>query len=569
MSNGLSDENFKLVRRAIVRTNDSTVGMMKPQQAKGEEVVSQLDILFNDIKKCQDEMKRRDSVLQAQRLKEKEAAKEEARRGSLSGRKVDWKDSLRSSAPGVSSERRGSLAERRGSLGERRGSSGSNPDRRGSIGTNNTSERRGSQNGGSAKDRRSSLYDSPDRRSSIYDTNNRRSSLYDAGDRRKSLYDSLDRRGSSIDNKDRRGSQINAKDRRSSLYGSLDRRGSNLLDSKDRRGSTNGSTNRFSTVNGFSSKNCEVHGNMKDKDKYSYRGSLGNINNINGSSSNRSSNNKSGDRRGSNADSGKFWLHNKKRGKNSFDNSDKMNGGDFDFSGRKNSVKGDIPDELRSILDLPSPSPRRSSAGSDSDSKSNPDIIDSKTGFRRDSLEVQSKQGYRRDSLDVEAMLGNRRVSLYDTSIMEEDEAYPSKSLFDRLSVSPRSSPDRSTPSTKSTSPRPSPARSLISPSRTSPRSSPARDIPQNRSSVPRETPPRATSARVILGRRRTSLADDAAPLDHFFDGLTDISLSSTVATAEDADRVKVSMIGINSKQYQRFYLRITVIIFQNRIGCT
>lgn len=335
---------------------------------------------------------------------------------------------------GCSEHKKGAAGDRRGSIGDRRLSSG---DRRGSLG-----ERRGSTPG----------------------TSDRRASTSNLADRRASLNGGPERRGSLASATDRRGSYNNLTDRRNSLNGA-----------GDRRGSTGGPSDR----RGSSSTLGERRGSLNASAPATRRGSTnGSV--ANGTGERRSSAS-AGDRRGS------------------------LNGG----LGTRTSPRRDLGSPRaspRREVGSPRASPRRDLGSSTAPLRRPSAGTPAAADGRRLSKDVSEnpqdpvvavKAGFRRDSLDVEALLGSRRLSLYDTSILEEDEEPPTVTRI----TPPRFSP-----------PRTSPARA------SPPRSSPARTSPA-RSSPARSTPPRSSLVRINSGVALTT-GHAVSPLDVLFPSL-------------------------------------------------
>ncbi|XP_064103072.1 WD repeat-containing protein 47-like isoform X2 [Macrobrachium nipponense] len=313
------------------------------------------------------------------------------------------------------------------------------------------------------------------------------------GDRRGSVGD---RRGSVCTVSDRRGSTSSISDRRSSLNGSTDRR-SNL--SAERRGSlTSGgaSERRGSTgsANG-SARNGDRRGSacFAGADRFPTPRGIGPKRpSVNGGAANGTS---SSDRRLSGGD--RRTSLNGSSGENvPFRLASRISPRRDSLSPRASPRRelGSPRTSPRRELGPPSSAPvvRRPSAGGGSANadgtnadgrRLSREIPDSK----KDPVEAV-KSGYRRDSLDVEALLGSRRLSLYDTSILEEEDEGPPTTT--------RMTPPRFTP------PRASP-----------PRTSPGRMSP-SRASPARATPPRTTLV------RRGSASYTSCPLDAMFASL-------------------------------------------------
>ncbi|XP_042882280.1 WD repeat-containing protein 47-like isoform X2 [Penaeus japonicus] len=363
---------------------------------------------------------------------------------------------------GCSEHKKGAAGDRRGSVGDRRLSAG---DRRGSLG-----ERRGSTPG-------------------ICD---RRASTSNLADRRASLNGGAERRGSLASSTDRRGSYNNLTDRRNSLNGTGDRRGS-TNGPNDRRGST-------STLG-------ERRGSLNATTPASRRGNAnGTTINGNGASERRSSASAS-DRRNS------------------------LNGG----LGTRTSPRRDLGSPRaspRREVSSPRASPRRDLGSSTAPLRRPSAGTSTAPEGRRHSKDVSEsspdpviavKAGFRRDSLDVEALLGSRRLSLYDTSILEEDEEPPTITRI----TPPRFSPPRTSPA-RSSPPRSSPARS-------SPRASPARS-----------TPPRSSLVRINSGVALTTV-HGTTPLDALFPSLNINAESNEAKTGSKDGEAKPRFLAVTT----------------------
>ncbi|XP_063591789.1 WD repeat-containing protein 47-like isoform X3 [Penaeus indicus] len=364
---------------------------------------------------------------------------------------------------GCSEHKKGAAGDRRGSIGDRRLSAG---DRRGSLG-----ERRGSTPGAS----------------------DRRASTSNLADRRASLNGGTERRGSLASATDRRGSYNNLTDRRNSLNGV-----------GDRRGSTGGPSDR----RGSSSTLGERRGSLNASTPASRRGSTnGSIANGTGAGDRRSSAS-AGDRRSS------------------------LNGG----LGNRTSPRRDLGSPRaspRREVGSPRASPRRELGSSTAPLRRPSAGTSAAADGRRLSKDVSEnpqdpvvavKAGFRRDSLDVEALLGSRRLSLYDTSILEEDEEPPTITRI----TPPRFSP-----------PRTSPARA------SPPRSSPARTSPA-RSSPARSTPPRSSLVRINSGVALTT-SHAVSPLDVLFPSLNINAENSDAKTGSKDGEAKPRFLAVTT----------------------
>ncbi|XP_069169732.1 serine/arginine repetitive matrix protein 1-like [Procambarus clarkii] len=452
---GSPEPEYKLVRHARFRTSDATLGVQHEPVSSQEVVLARLDALFNDIKARQEEdYVRRHSYIDSSTCLQHKKGSIGERRGSVG-------------------ERYGNIGDRKASLGERRGSIG---DRRTSVGTNGMGERRGST-------------------SSIADR--RRTSVNSAGDHRRSF-------NSLLDNHNRsggfNGTGVGENRKHVNGTGVSERRKSASSTGVGDRGSSGTVSGARSSMNG----GPEWRSSISDR-----RGSFS----------------------GPEPTSVMFRLHPRvsphrdlgsPRASPHRDLGSPRASPHRDLGSPRASPHRDLGSPRASpVRETGSPraSPKRDlgptsmpGRGSSSGINTSQDVEDN----HFDPIEAV-KSGYRRDSLDVEALLGSRRLSLYDSRILEEDESNPTTTI--------RITPPRLSPSPRA-SPRASPSRS------TPPRTSPSRSTP------PRTSPSTATSPRATFVRKNNGLALFSAPINCPLDDLflelgigNDVSRQNKVST--------------------------------------